>query len=189
MYNKIVSLPMLAIGLCLIIFMPSINVSETTIFGVQITGIFIASFGFLWAFASIINTMAESDIQMQRFKEVILIQKKLEIKKTYKEKIEKEFKEILTQTFPNFEKDLVSKFSFANDAAKEAFLAICPQLESGSSFEKYVDKISDAMIEIRKTEIAIDEKIKEIACYNESPWHWFKRPMPVNIKDLCKDFE
>jgi len=181
MYNKIISLPMMAIGICLIIFSPSC--------GFKIAGICITSLGFLWAFASLINTMEEGEQQMKRFKEIIRLQKKLEIKKNYKKEVETEFKVILTETFPNFEKDLVSKFSFANDAAKEAFLAVCPQLESGNSFEKYVNKISNAMEKIQEAQIEIDEKMKDIAIYNESSWYWFKRSMPEKIKDLCKDFE
>ena len=143
----------------------------------------------MWLFGSLLDTMGASKEALERFKETTRLQKKLAISISFKTKIETEFKEILTVTFPNFEKDLVSKFSFANEASKEAFLAVCPQLESGSSFEKYVDKLSDAMEEIQKVEIGIDEKLAEISVYNDNPWLWFKRPMPANIKELVDKFE
>ena len=133
--------------------------------------------------------MSENDDQIARFKEVVRLQKKLQIAKNYETKTEKVFKTILTETFPNFEKDLVSKFSFDNESSKEAFLTVCPQLESGNSFERYVKKISKAMEDIEETEIEIDNEMKNIAIYNESPWLWFRRPMPPKIKDLCKDYE
>jgi len=179
---------MLIIGICLM------TLSQKPIVGGYVSvflvaGIIVASIGFLWAFFSLMGTMSESSEQLKKFKEVTRLQKKLLIEIDFKRKVEEEFKEVLTETFPNFEKDLVSKFSFVNDAAKEAFLAVCPKLESGSSFEKYVNMISDAMTSIQKVEIAIDEKLAEISVYNEDPWLWFKRPMPANIKALIDKFD
>ena len=189
MYNKIISIPFLIIGICLMVFFPEPKIDDTMLSGFQWAGIIVGAFGFIWMFASLMTTMGESSSQLERFKNVIKLQKSLKIAMDFKTKIEKESKEILTVTFPNFEKDLVSKFSFENAESKEAFLAICPKLESGSSFGKYVEKLFEVMKEIRNVENAIEEALEEIAVYNEDPWLWFRRPMPANIKELIAKFE
>ncbi|MEI8252485.1 MAG: hypothetical protein WCG25_01740 [bacterium] len=192
-----ISIPLMIIGICLsvlgsigpqIVSVGQNGESRTTPLFLVIGGI-IAVFGLLWLIVSIFNTMNQSKTQLERFKETVRLHKKLTIALDFKSKIEKEFKEILTETFPSFEKDLVSKFSFENKESKEAFLAICPKLESGYSFEKYVNKLSDAMKEIQKVELEIDNQLAEIAVYNEDPWLWFRRPMPANIKELIDKFE
>jgi len=189
MYNKIISISLFVIGICLLVLFTEPKIDGIIFSGFQLAGIIIGGIGFLWMCFSLINTLNESTEQLKRFKGIIQLQKKLAIKSDFKNSIEKEFKEILTQTFPNFEKDLVSKFSFENKESKEAFLAVCPQLESGSSFEKYVDGLSDAMEKIQKVKIEIEEQLSEIAFYNEDPWLWFRRPMPANIKTLIDLFE
>ncbi|AHB41684.1 TPA: hypothetical protein DIC40_00005 [Patescibacteria group bacterium] len=189
MYNKIISIPVFVIGICLLVLFTEPKMGSTALSGFQLAGIIIGGIGFLWMLCSLMDTLMKSTEQLRTFKETIRLQKKLAIKIDFKNSIEKEFKEILTQTFPNFEKDLVSMFSFENKESKEAFLAVCPELESGSSFEKYVDELSDAMEEIQEVRIELDEKLAEIAFYNEDPWLWFRRPMPANIKILIDVFE
>ncbi|MCF7835150.1 hypothetical protein K9M48_03790 [Candidatus Gracilibacteria bacterium] len=190
MYNKLFSIPSLIVGICLIVFLPRPLISyDCPISGFQLAGIILTVLGFFWMFGSIINTMVESKYQLERFKKVIRLQKTLSIDIAFKDKVEKEFRTILTETFPNFEKELVSKFSFDNEQSKEAFLAMCPKLESGNSFELYVDKLSSAIKSIKSDEVNIEEELEEIAVHNENPWLWFKRPMPANIKTLMDKFE
>jgi hypothetical protein len=185
MYNKIVSIPLIVIGICLIVFFPD----GSCLSGWQIAGIVVASFGGLWMFVSIINTMDAASTQMEKFKKIMCYQQNLSVAINYKDKVEKEFKIILTKEFPDFEKDLLKSFSFANEKDKDAFLAICPKLESGDSFMNYVNILSHSMEEIKKLELLINEELKEIAFYTISPWLWFRIATPANVKALLDKFE
>lgn len=189
MYNKISSISLVVLGVLLFLIFQEPKVKDISFSVTQIFGIIIMSIGCIWVFGSLMNSMAEASYQIRRFKEISQLQRKLEIAKEFKEKLIIEFKGILTIQFPQFEMDLFTKFSLSNEKDKDALLAICPKVESGTSFIKYVENISGAMNKILEIENCINSKLEDISYYNESPWLWFRRPAPTYVKNLLKDFE
>lgn len=189
MYNRFLTIPMIIIGICLAIIFPEPKIGNSAIGVVQLIGIVLIVIGLVWIFFTIIGSMETAKEQIERFKEVKFLQKKLATLLDYKEKVESTFKDLLTKDFPEWEKDLLTKFSLANEKDKEALLAMCPKVESGKSFGIYVGEMSDAMQEIRDISIEIEDKLKEISVSHENPWLWFKKPIPANIKTLLDKFE
>ena len=108
MYNKIISIPSMIIGI-LLCFVLSPMIWDGTTSVPQVFGIFAIAFGFIWMFASMITSMHNANYQRQRFIELRSSQKCLTIIKDYKDKVVVEFKDILLELYPKFELDLISK--------------------------------------------------------------------------------
>ena len=187
MYNKIFSGFFILLG---VLVAPVSMVADTydAKIGWQNASGFILTFGILWMVVSLYSSMAEAKSQIERFKDVVRYQHNLAIAIDYKKKIEKEFRQILTSEYPAWEESLVTKFSLANEKDKEALLAICPKLETGSSYEKYVKMLKLSMDDVAKMEREINESLRDIAVSDENPWLWFHRPIPANIQELLSKF-
>lgn len=188
MYNKISSLSLIILGALFLAVSTSPPVVAEDKLG-EIAGWIILGAGLFWLFISLYGSMTEASTQIERFKEVHFIQRKLTTLGQYKNKVEYTFKALLTKDYPDFEKELLTRFSLANEKDKEAILAMCPQLQSATTFSKYAQTMEEAMEEVKKVEIDFDEKLKEISTYNASPWLWFKKTMPSDIKALITKFD
>lgn len=187
MYNKFFSGAIILVGV-LVALVSLFTMSYDAKVAWLIIGLCIIGFGILWLFVSLFNSMDEAKIQIHRFKTLLKEQHNLAVAISYKTKIEKEFRQILTSEYPAWEESLVTKFSLANEKDKEALLAICPKLETGSSYEKYVKMLKLSMDDVAKMEREINESLRDIAVSDENPWLWFHRPIPANIQELLSKF-
>ena len=188
MYNKLFSGAIVLVGV-LVTLVSLLSLLEDVKLAWQVTGFCIVGFGILWMFVSLFNSMDEAKKQLERFKQLFKEQHNLAVAINFKTKIEKEFRQILTSEYPAWEEGLVTKFSLANDKDKEALLAICPKLETGSAYQQYVTMLKASMENVADRERKINSYLAEIALSDENLWLWFHHAIPVNIKELVNNFQ
>ena len=191
MYNRIISIPLLVIGLILLILIPGPKMlnsygSPVLLSVVDLLGIIFSGIALVWMFASLLRSMNESQYQHSRFTHIREYVALGPIKEKYKGNLLKEFKGLLTQEYPEYEKDLVSKFSFDGKNAESALVALAPALKTSEMYTKYASLINEAMSDILKNEEKIQDRIQGIQQYNTNPWYWFRIPVPADIAKLTE---
>jgi hypothetical protein len=156
---------------------------EVTILVTVVSGLVTLIITFLMMFQNMYfrNNIVKEVNQIRRY--VKRSKDKLSDLQRYKD----EFKKMLTEMYPEYEKDMFSKMA-QNDAKQlEIMLVKYPELKFDGILIKYVSGVKERLKSVNDYEAYITSSIKEIHDYNDGGWMLNRVVLPTDIQKLMED--